>query len=426
MHYYYTYFPKVREIEIPDANLIGVFGPLETAHADREKLISEAFERPVNSLPIEQIATPEDKVLIVLDDALEPTPTVFPFYHVIQSLHAAGVPDENITVLIANAGHRASTNTEVERKMGAEMHTRFAVYQSALNARDDSWHTFGTVRTEGGIAGVVADRRVRDASLIIGIGGTYPSRFKGFTGGGSLIFPGLGNEGMRGEICLESAERPVAEVLGHTETPGRKLIQRLLEFVPAFKFCVDVVVDRSLSMVACVAGAPQSVYRVSADVAARMTNFTIPEEADIVVIDSHPFDANIFQAAHALYAALGVLKQDGEIVIVSPLNEAISPHSGELAKQITKTEEGLIASSRKGDLSRYPYAGAQLAAIREVMDHAERVTFVTHGAGMNDPAKFGFGQSDDAQAALNAALTRKPNARVALIAHGGLAVPRVA
>src|ERR1035437_9909013 len=173
MHYYYTYFPKVREIEIPDANLIGVFGPLETAHGDREKLIREAFDRPVNSLPLEQLATPEDQVVIVLDDALEPTPTVFPFYHVIQSLHAAGVPDKNITVLIANAGHRASTNTEVERKMGAEMHTRFAVYQSALNARDDSWHTFGTVRTEGGIAGVVADRRVRDASLIIGIGGTY-------------------------------------------------------------------------------------------------------------------------------------------------------------------------------------------------------------------------------------------------------------
>ncbi|MDP4199982.1 MAG: lactate racemase domain-containing protein [Bacteroidota bacterium] len=427
MHFYYTYYPKVREIEIPDANLIGVYGPLETAHPDREKILRDAFESPVNSPRLEELATPEDRVLIVLDDGLEPTPTVFPFYHVVQALHAAGVPDANVSVLIANGGHRASTGAEVDRKIGAEMHRRFAVYQSALNARDDSWHTFGTARTEGGVTSVIADRRLRDASLIVGIGGTYPSRFKGFTGGGSLVFPGLANESTRGEICLESAEQPSIDVLGHADNPGRKLVRSLLQFIPAFKFCVDVVVDRTLTTVACIAGSPQSVYRVSADVAARMTNFTIPEKADIVVIDPHPFDTNIFQAANALYASLGVLKEGGEIICVAPLNEAISALSGELAKQCTKTREGLIASSRSGDLSHHPQTGARLAAIREVIDVASRITFVTNGAGTDDPAKFGFACTNDAQAALNDALARKgASARVALISHGGLAVPRVA
>jgi nickel-dependent lactate racemase len=426
MRHYYTYYPKVREIEIPDANLIGSYAPLETPHGDREKILHSAFEHPVNSPRLEEIATPDDRVLIVLDDALEPTPTVFPFYHIVQALHKAGVPDKNVTVLIANQGHRASSGAEVDRKIGAEMRRKFKVFQSALNEHEDSYHTFGTAHTEFGPIAVRADARLRDASLIIGISGTYPSRFNGFTGGGSLIFPGLGDEELIGQIYLSGAERPAMEILGHVETPARKLIREFLEFIPAYKFCINLIVDRTLTITACVAGAPGSVYRVSADVASRMTNFTVPEQADIVVIDSHPFDTNIFQAAHALYAALGVLMHGGEIIIVSPLLEAMRPHSANIVKHHTESRENLLRMSRTGPLSRAPKAGARLAAIREVADHASRITFVTHGPGMNDPALFGFSQSDDAQSALNGAMKRMGStARIALISHGGLAVPSV-
>ncbi len=71
------------------------------------------------------------------------------------------------------------------------------------------------------------------------------------------------------------------------------MIHELLNFVPAFKFCIDLVIDRTLAMTACVTGAPSSVYRVSADVASQMYRFSVPERADIVMIDSHPFDTNI-------------------------------------------------------------------------------------------------------------------------------------
>jgi len=424
MHYYYTYYPTVREVEIPDANLIGVYGPLEAPHTDREQILRDAFASPVNSARLSELATAEDRVLIVLDDALEPTPTVFPFYHIAHELHAAGVPDSNVTVLIANATHRASSNAEVDRKIGAEMRRKYKVFQSALNEREDDYHTFGTAHTSAGPIAVTADKRLRDASLIIGIGGTYPNRFKGFTGGGSLVFPGLGNRDLTGDVYLTTAGLPASAVLGERENPGRALIRELLSFVPAFKFCVDLVVDRTLAITACVTGTPSSVYRVSADVAVRMFNFPIPEAADIVMIDSHPFDMNMFQAAHALYAAAGILKQGGEIIVVSPLLESISQLSTTLAKHLSDSRDAILHGSRKGELSRHPAAGAQFAAIREVVDKASRITFVTHGPGMDDPKTFGFEQSDQAQAALDAALGRMgPKARVALITHGGLAVP---
>ncbi len=150
MHNYYTYYPNVREVEIPDSNVIGAYGPLETAHIDREKILHDAFEHPVNSPKLAEIATPDDRVLIVIDDALEPTPTVFPFYHIAQALHEAGVKDSNVTVLLANGGHRASSNAEVDRKIGAEMRRKYSVFQSALNQHERDFHTFGTAHTASG------------------------------------------------------------------------------------------------------------------------------------------------------------------------------------------------------------------------------------------------------------------------------------
>ena len=426
MRYYYTYYPKVREVEIPDRNAIGIFGPLETPHIDREKILHDAFENPVNSPKLHELASPEDKVLIVLDDALEPTPAVFPFFHIIQSLHHAGIPDANISVLIANASHRASTSEEVDRKIGAEMRTKYNVYQSALNERDDSFHTFGTTLSDIGPIAVRADARLRDASLIVGISGTYPNRFKGFTGGGSLVFPGLGDEEMMGTIYLAGAEQPASDVLGHPSNPAREMIWKLLEFVPAFRFSADLLLDRTLQISSCVTGSPASVYRVGADIAHRMCSFSIPERADIVVIDSHPFDTNIFQAAHALYAAMGIVKEGGEIIVVSPLLEALSVRSAGLATNMSESREDLIRSSRLGMLSHNPIVGARLATMREVVDRTSRVTFISQGPGSVDPERFGFHHADHAQAVLDAAIGRRgADARVALITHGGLAVPHI-
>jgi hypothetical protein len=109
------------------------------------------------------------------------------------------------------------------------------------------------------------------------------------------------------------------------------------------------------------------------------------------------------------------------------LLETVSTLSATLAKNLSESREMLLRMSNTGELSRHPVLGAQFVAMKEVLDRSSRVTFVTHGPGLNDPLKFGFHQSDSAQGALNGAIARLgSNARVALINHGGLAVPSVA
>jgi nickel-dependent lactate racemase len=426
MRYYYSYYPDLTELEVSDAHAIGTFGPLDIPHTDRDKVLSEAFNFPVNSERIAQLAKPEDRVVIVTDDALEPTPTVFPFYYIIQELHEAGVRDANISVVIANAGHRVNTPEEIDRKLGAEMHTKYKVYQSALNERDDSYSMLGTITTHESSVRVSLDARLKEATLIIGISGTYPNRFKGYSGGGSLLFPGLGNEEVRGSIYLKGAEQPSKEVLGYVETDGRLLIRKMLEYIPAFKFSVEMVIDRKLQIAACVTGSPASAFRVSADVASRVYGVTLPEAADVVVIDSHPFDMNLFQAWHALFAASCAVKQDGEIILVTPLRELLTHHVASLATSLKESRESLLDSSSNGFLSRFASGGAQLAAIREVIEKTSRITIVSSGLGSSDADLFGFHHATALQPTVDAAIARQGSgARVVVLTHGGLIVPRL-
>jgi nickel-dependent lactate racemase len=80
MQYFFSYYPGEQSITIPDKNLIGHFGPIVLPTGDRERLLNEAFEHPVTGDTLKVIAKPDDNVLIVVDDVLEPTPVVFPFF----------------------------------------------------------------------------------------------------------------------------------------------------------------------------------------------------------------------------------------------------------------------------------------------------------------------------------------------------------
>ncbi len=418
MQHFFSYYSDNQSVTVPKQNAIGLFGPLSLPHVDREQVLNDAFAEPVNSLPLHSIVSSEDRVLIVVDDALEPTPVVFPFYHVIQELHKGGVKDANISVLIANSSRRVNTSVEIDRKIGAEMHKKYRVAQSHADGRDQ--HSFGSAHTSLGSMNVQADIHLRDATCIVSVSGVYPHRFKGFTGSGSVIFPGLTNEHTSGAMYLHSAKESTDTILGHSGTMARTVIAELIKHVPSFKFAVDTVVDRTGHIVGCVTGDPVSALNVSVDLAKRVFEIELPEKADIILTDSHPFDHNLLQAMHACYATLPLLKPNGEIIVVSPILEPLPHSQNVLGAQLVQSRNHLIEESKKS-LANHPRNAADLIAIAEVLERTSLVTFVTHGAGKADAQAFGFGVRTSVQQAFDEALQRKGTAaRVAIIQHGGL------
>ncbi len=80
--------------------------------ADVEKAIDKALADPINSPPLSELAKQGDTVCIVFTDITRNTPEHLLVPALLAELHAAGVRDEDITLLCGTGLHRPSTPQE--------------------------------------------------------------------------------------------------------------------------------------------------------------------------------------------------------------------------------------------------------------------------------------------------------------------------
>src|SRR3990170_8043994 len=112
------------EVSLPDrARLVGGGDgrPRVPPIADQEAAVRAALARPLGLPHVGELVRPGNKVLIAFDD---PTaPSFGPVRRlateaILQELAAAGVPEENVTLVCANALHRKWTSQELATVLG--------------------------------------------------------------------------------------------------------------------------------------------------------------------------------------------------------------------------------------------------------------------------------------------------------------------
>ena len=102
-------------------------------------------------------------------------------------LHRAGIPPENVTILIATGLHRAATDAELRTILGPEIAATYTIVNH--DARDLERHrSLGT--TKRGTP-VYIDERFMAADLHITLGFIEQHLMLGFCGGRKLVAPGL-------------------------------------------------------------------------------------------------------------------------------------------------------------------------------------------------------------------------------------------
>ncbi|MBN2451293.1 MAG: DUF2088 domain-containing protein, partial [Lentisphaeria bacterium] len=83
------------------------------------KGIRRAFAHPVGAPPIRQSARGARSAAILVDDFRRPTPAETLCLAVMEELDAAGVPGREISIIVGGGAHRAMTEPEVRRRLGA-------------------------------------------------------------------------------------------------------------------------------------------------------------------------------------------------------------------------------------------------------------------------------------------------------------------
>jgi len=132
------------QVELPDRAKIvggGNGGPRQAAVADQGAAVRDALARPIGLPRIGELVRPGARVLIAFDDPTAPSfgpVRRLAIEAVLEELGQAGVPEENVRLLCANALHRRWTREELARILSEELVDRFADRLQCHDAEDSA------------------------------------------------------------------------------------------------------------------------------------------------------------------------------------------------------------------------------------------------------------------------------------------------
>ena len=130
-------------VELPGRTTIvgGAGGPRLTPVADQEATVREALARPIGMPRVGELVSPGARVLIAFDDPTAPSfgpVRRLAIEAILEELSAAGVPEENVNLVCANALHRRWTKEEMARILGEDLVSRFGERLQCHDAEDSA------------------------------------------------------------------------------------------------------------------------------------------------------------------------------------------------------------------------------------------------------------------------------------------------
>ena len=244
-------------VALPDGPRYSVVeGRSAGALADASAAIDAALDHPIGSKPLVELAAGKRTAAISVCDITRPAPNNLTLPPLLQRLHAAGIPVDGITILIATGLHRCATDEEIQSIVGPEIAARYRVVNHDARALDEHRSLGKTVNGTP----VYIDRRFLDAELHITLGFIEPHWMLGFSGGRKLIAPGLAAQQT---IKVLHSPRFMREPLANEGFVERNpLHAELLEVVRMARhdFLLDVALTQQREICGVFAGSPEQAH----------------------------------------------------------------------------------------------------------------------------------------------------------------------
>jgi nickel-dependent lactate racemase len=147
--------------------------------------IRNAFESPIGTKTIMELAKRKKNVAILIDDVTRATPTAIIIPYVLEELAAAGIPDDNIRFIAALGAHGAMNSVDFRKKLGDEVLSRFLVYNH------NPYENCTPLGISSHGISISVNSELMSCDLKIGIGSIVPHPQAGFGGGAKIILPGV-------------------------------------------------------------------------------------------------------------------------------------------------------------------------------------------------------------------------------------------
>lgn len=413
------YGKETIEFSIPRDNLIGVYSPKDFSSVPNiQKEILRAINNPIGTKSLRELAIGAKKVVLVADDNTRLTPADKIIPVLLTELNAAGVKDEEITIIIALGTHRFMSEDEILIKFGEEVVRRITIKN----------HDFRDLETmvDLGITPngthIFVNKEAYQADFKVGIGSIVPHYIPGFAGGAKIIQPGISGEQTTAETHLLSTRAP-RSYLGLRDNPVRVELNSIARAV-GLDTIINTVLNIQGEVVGVFYGDTVEAFNAGVELSREVYSVEIPEEADIVVASSYPCDLEFWQAHKALYPADLAVKEGGIIILLAPCYEGVSVTHEDILEITDKTMRDLQNMVANKEI--HDEVAASLAIGWAQVKERESVYIVSNGVCDQDALKLGFTPFVSVDDALKAAYKIKGvNARITVLTHAPDMLPIV-
>jgi nickel-dependent lactate racemase len=399
------------KVEIDEASIASIVEGNNVFVADETETIRTAIEDPIGSKNLRDFLIGARDVLLIVNDATRPTPTVRVLkviYEMIKLL--------NVKFVVATGAHRAPTEEEYNQIFGPyyEEFKSFIYAHDSKSEKDMVYVGKSRSGTE-----IYLNRLVMEAHKIVVVSSVEPHYFAGYTGGRKSFFPGIASYKSI-EQNHRFALNPNAKALSLDRNPVHEdMVDALGAIRNKEIFSILTVLDKNHRVFAATAGNIDDSFVVAVDKAKEVFAVSIKEKASIVVsVAKYPMDIDLYQSQKALENGKLALKAGGILILVSKCRCGIGDDTfvkllsscdtpGEVLKKI---EEGYVLGYHKAAKMAEIRLWAEVYAVTDLQDELVRSLHI-----MPFPSL---------QEALNHALSVKSkDAKVLFLLDGGMIVP---
>ena len=411
------------DVEIPDKNVVG---PLELQPTVPLKKLDEAIQavlaNPTGSAPLAELARGKRSACILICDITRPVPNELLLSHILPTLEEAGIPREDILILIATGLHRPNGGDELVELVGAEIAANYRVE----NHHGKILHEHTSLGTSQRGVPVWIDSRYVEADLKIATGLIEPHLMAGYSGGRKLICPGIAAletvKVWHGPQFLEHPKADCGFLEGNPVHEENTAIARMA----GCDFIVNVTLDEKRRVTSVVAGDMEQAFLKGVQFVETVVKAEVGEPCDAVVTSSagYPLDTTFYQSVKGLTGVLPIVKEGGTIIIVAGLTEGIgSPEFQQLFEENDSLDGFMQRILGKDYFVMDQWQLEELAKVcRKV-----KVKYVSDGLSAETLNGLFVEAAESVEAAVADVLTEHgKNARIAVVTKGPYVMPVLA
>lgn len=318
--YQLPYGNGFQEVTLPEEKVLyDIHGNKADVLEDITAATLAAVRCPIASQPLQKVVRKGDKVAVIVSDVTRLVRTAEFLPVIISEINAAGVPDEDITIIVATGTHRAHTHDEDIAVCGKDIVKRIKIHQHDSRNNEELTDlgviSFGTP--------ILIDSYVAEADKVIITGAVSLHPMAGFGGGRKAVMPGVSGHA----TIMHNHAIALAPKVGDGCNPlcetglleGNPLHEDMVEVTKKLDpaFLVNMVFTPEGKLHEVVAGHWYKAWEKGCKDLVAMAGVPIKELADVVFASAggSPKDMNLYQSCKAHMNAVFAVKKGGIMIL---------------------------------------------------------------------------------------------------------------